>query len=251
MFKKRGFTLIELLVVIAIIAILAAILFPVFIKVKRKAQETSCKSNMHQIATAFMLYANDHDGYIPDQTSVMGPSQYYGPVSLPNSIGDAWRSAYAKRCRGNDGKTLAGMALPLKRYIKSVDIFKCRTQYIYSSVQKKACSSYYFKHALMHYASYYKHPVGMSQATFPARVSMLYEEAWHGNYKNPCELVTVYDGPSKQFNAIFLDGHVGRIFVYRTDGMNGGNYDANWYFGGDIEKTGNFDITKGVFDRTR
>ncbi|NLN90274.1 MAG: prepilin-type N-terminal cleavage/methylation domain-containing protein, partial [candidate division WS1 bacterium] len=54
--KRRGFTLIELLVVIAIIAILAAILFPVFAKARAKARQTSCLSNSRQIATAIMAY---------------------------------------------------------------------------------------------------------------------------------------------------------------------------------------------------
>ncbi|HOC31287.1 MAG TPA: prepilin-type N-terminal cleavage/methylation domain-containing protein [Armatimonadota bacterium] len=58
---KRGFTLIELLVVIAIIAILAAILFPVFAKARARSQTTACMSNMKQIGNALMLYVDDHD----------------------------------------------------------------------------------------------------------------------------------------------------------------------------------------------
>lgn len=57
----RGFTLIELLVVIAIIAILAAILFPVFARAREAARATSCKSNLKQIGTAAMMYAQDYD----------------------------------------------------------------------------------------------------------------------------------------------------------------------------------------------
>ncbi|WP_025229525.1 prepilin-type N-terminal cleavage/methylation domain-containing protein [Fimbriimonas ginsengisoli] len=59
--KRSGFTLIELLVVIAIIAILAAILFPVFAQAKRAAKDTSGLSNTKQIATAALMYANDSD----------------------------------------------------------------------------------------------------------------------------------------------------------------------------------------------
>ncbi len=58
---SRGFTLIELLVVIAIIAILAAILFPVFARAREKARAASCQSNLKQIATALMMYTQDYD----------------------------------------------------------------------------------------------------------------------------------------------------------------------------------------------
>ena len=58
---RKGFTLIELLVVIAIIAILAAILFPVFAKARTAAQKTSCLSNEKQLQTAWLMYAGDYD----------------------------------------------------------------------------------------------------------------------------------------------------------------------------------------------
>ncbi len=65
--KIRGFTLIELLVVIAIIAILAAILFPVFAQAKAAAKKTACLSNGNQIGIALMLYLNDNDDVYPQE----------------------------------------------------------------------------------------------------------------------------------------------------------------------------------------
>jgi prepilin-type N-terminal cleavage/methylation domain-containing protein/prepilin-type processing-associated H-X9-DG protein len=62
---RRAFTLIELLVVIAIIAILAAILFPVFAQARDKARQVSCMSNMKQLGLAVLMYAQDHDERMP------------------------------------------------------------------------------------------------------------------------------------------------------------------------------------------
>src|ERR1051326_525026 len=72
--RSRGFTLIELLVVIAIIAILAAILFPVFAQAREKARAISCLSNIKQIGTGCMMYIQDYDetyplGYMWDNNS--------------------------------------------------------------------------------------------------------------------------------------------------------------------------------------
>ncbi|HOM82691.1 MAG TPA: DUF1559 domain-containing protein [Armatimonadota bacterium] len=63
--KRSGFTLIELLVVIAIIAILAAILFPVFARARENARKSTCQSNLKQLAQAVLMYAQDYDEALP------------------------------------------------------------------------------------------------------------------------------------------------------------------------------------------
>ena len=88
----RGFTLIELLVVIAIIAILAAILFPVFARAREKARQTTCSSNQRQIAASIQMYAQDHEEILPDASTVwsdikVDPGVFVCPTegkSVPN-----------------------------------------------------------------------------------------------------------------------------------------------------------------------
>ena len=80
---RNGFTLIELLVVIAIIAILAAILFPVFAQAREKARQTQCLSNLRQIGTSIIMYATDYDGCFPSnpyiylENIVFYPGEFY------------------------------------------------------------------------------------------------------------------------------------------------------------------------------
>ncbi len=90
--SRRGFTLIELLVVIAIIAILAAILFPVFARAREKARQTSCLSNIKQIATAIHMYATDHDQrlwqyyHVPDWYIWESGPGYGEPYGIPRLL---------------------------------------------------------------------------------------------------------------------------------------------------------------------
>ena len=82
---RKGFTLIELLVVIAIIAILAAILFPVFARAREKAREATCLSNMKQITLGILMYSQDYDGYYPmSRYSVSG--MYSGNVYWARAV---------------------------------------------------------------------------------------------------------------------------------------------------------------------
>ncbi|MEN6643889.1 MAG: prepilin-type N-terminal cleavage/methylation domain-containing protein [Armatimonadia bacterium] len=103
--RRSGFTLIELLVVIAIIAILAAILFPVFAKAREKARQSSCLSNVKQINLSLLSYAQDYDEKLT--------STWYGPVT-PSPGSYQWPQAcapYIKNwqiflCPSDSGRTI-------------------------------------------------------------------------------------------------------------------------------------------------
>ena len=83
--RKRGFTLIELLVVVAIIAILAAILCPVFANAREKARQTQCMGNVKQIGTALTLYAQDNEETLPFQATD-GVADFGSPKAEPNYL---------------------------------------------------------------------------------------------------------------------------------------------------------------------
>jgi len=102
--NRKAFTLIELLVVIAIIAILAAILFPVFAQAREKARQTSCLSNMKQLGTAILMYAQDYDETYPQA--------YYYKNNTPTTNG------------GSAGGYVT-WTVTINPYIKSIQLFVC------------------------------------------------------------------------------------------------------------------------------
>ena len=106
-----GFTLIELLVVIAIIAILAAILFPVFAQAREKARAISCLSNQKQIGLGFMMYAQDYDEVFPNNPCNGNRPSYY---DLPGNTASVCVS-----------KAPIGWADQIQPYIKNTQVFQC------------------------------------------------------------------------------------------------------------------------------
>jgi prepilin-type N-terminal cleavage/methylation domain-containing protein/prepilin-type processing-associated H-X9-DG protein len=110
MIRARGFTLIELLVVIAIISVLAAILFPVFAAAREKARQTSCISNLRQIALAALLYAQDNDEGFP-----------LAAYADPSCLKQYW---FGRRqsCSTRDFDVTKGLLWP---YLRSSEIKRC------------------------------------------------------------------------------------------------------------------------------
>lgn len=104
---KKGFTLIELLVVIAIIAILAAILFPVFARAREKARQTSCLNNVKELALAGVMYAQDYDEKLV-------------PAYMDDNVGSG-RTWYALWYADKWGEQ-QGLLWP---YVMSNEVWKC------------------------------------------------------------------------------------------------------------------------------
>lgn len=103
--QRSAFTLIELLVVIAIIAILAAILFPVFAQAREKARQTSCLSNMKQLGMGLIMYQQDYDETIPLNRECSNPVDPTFPC-IP-------------------GRAIMGWVDMVEPYVKNQQVFKC------------------------------------------------------------------------------------------------------------------------------
>lgn len=102
--SQRGFTLIELLVVIAIIAILAAILFPVFGRARENARRSSCQSNLKQIGLGLHQYAQDYDGFMPPSLIYPTPSTF---MMWPSIMQPYIKSAAVFVCPSGSGSASA------------------------------------------------------------------------------------------------------------------------------------------------
>lgn len=145
--KRSGFTLIELLVVIAIIAILAAILFPVFAKAREKARQTACLSNLKQMGLATMMYTEDNDENYPCE-SLGGVASPYDVADHPG-VGPSWFSA-------------------IQPYEKSLDVQVCPSSPILASEPPRAHSKSSYD-----YNGLLAHPISTDAPSNPLPVSNL------------------------------------------------------------------------------
>lgn len=196
--KLSGFTLIELLVVIAIIALLAAILFPVFGRARENARRSSCQSNLKQTALAFMQYTQDYDERLPS----------VGKSAVANLGAEGW-------------------VLTMEPYLKSVQLLQCpaeqrKPNYATSPYNSSSYyTDYYYNSNLSFFATGAKEADGttnkvtgihLSRLKAPASTVLLGDGVGYMvNYGGRVELLDgILNSPRhlEGNNYAFTDGHV-------------------------------------------
>jgi len=208
--NKHGFTLIELLVVIAIIAILAAILFPVFAQAREKARQTSCLSNSKQQGLAVMMYAQDYDEILP-QTGWQGPCTNPAPSDL--AAGDQYFSGV--------------FAYPIASgpYIKNWQIWQCPSDSNKGGWNKQGSFCYEEQLRLINMPGYYagmRNDVNAMRNSFPL--------SYAGNYL----LNKIYTGRGTPLDMYNFAGiaRPANVFFSTDVGSataSNGNTFAGWY----------------------
>jgi prepilin-type processing-associated H-X9-DG protein len=181
--------LIELLVVIAIIAILAAILFPVFARAREKARQTSCLSNLKQIGLGFMMYAQDYDERLPQSAMYTAPS-----VVLPEGYPDYWFQQ-------------------IYPYVKNAQVFGCPSEGfngIYSGGESTTSADW--PNGVNYTYNLRAHRVSMGDVERPA--AFLLAVDGNNNYfrlrrydENTTNYVWDLDRHNEGWNGCFADGH--------------------------------------------
>lgn len=206
---KRGFTLIELLVVIAIIAILAAILFPVFAAVKEKGRQVTCLNNMGQLAKGMSMYLNNSGGMYPgwggDKTVRNNDDWVY--VTIANRVINVTK----------------GSLFP---YVRNANLYKCPSHVETTAMRKNIGLSYTINGYLTH-----DMPGGLNYyATSPAYDAYLssFLRATEAQVKYSSKTVLFIDegkgsianGALKSINDGFFDPKNDKPSIAHTDGGN-------------------------------
>lgn len=262
--RRAGFTLIELLVVIAIIAILAAILFPVFAQAREKARAISCVSNMKQIGTAMLMYAQDFDESLAPYRVSHATEKINPYASDPNTGGSTKKAVFINQL--------------LNPYTKNDDIWKCASKpdawvnidangvmgnkgsgfQSYGGQNSYAVNNYAFPSnaaaplpaftapadtVAMVDASYYnalpRRPCQLSGQTFNPSTGTSYPNYWKniGNsywgfsdLPNPSDADAVARGKARHqglINTLFLDGHAKAVNYDKLVNDTPNQLDAN------------------------
>ena len=221
--RFRGFTLIELLVVIAIIAVLAAILFPVFAQAREKARQSSCLNNERQITTALIMYAQDNKDMFPPangwtQAISLGGKVFDCPSSLTRGSQGAPDYFYAGYTSSAIGGAVQGSTLLAGTAIG--DVASPTTAVIVADLHNPSQNP-----------PYAADPTGVNGANAGASVAVSLLDFRHGG----------------SVSVAYVDGHTGMVTPNQSAGLflnSVSSAYAKWYctVGGAISST-NFPIT--------
>jgi prepilin-type N-terminal cleavage/methylation domain-containing protein/prepilin-type processing-associated H-X9-DG protein len=186
---RSGFTLIELLVVIAIIAILAAILFPVFAQARDKARQSACANNLRQIGFGMRMYMDDYDGHPPAP----------GDDTTPGCMG---RSGFRA---ASDPRSIPYI---LKPYYKTRDIWWCPTAVWGSDEAPEHRNTYFISIS----KAFYENPDDQTTTTAYLGWDNFVYKYWTPLYAlgQPNALLSPrkYPHTGEGRNVVFLDSHV-------------------------------------------
>jgi prepilin-type N-terminal cleavage/methylation domain-containing protein len=213
--RKRGFTLIELLVVIAIIAILSAILFPVFAQAREKARQSTCLSNFKQIGLGVMMYVQDWDETYPNNRLFQFPD---GGECNQKMV--TWKSSTTP-------------------YVKSLDVYRCpsnpRNKEPDETRGDEAFGlpvfpiSYAYSGSALWSGAATKEVITIGSVPEPARYLMLIES------NASCADMGIWGFPdgffthaTKQMQALYFDGHAKSTRFSQTLGTNKDDQQWAW-----------------------
>jgi prepilin-type N-terminal cleavage/methylation domain-containing protein/prepilin-type processing-associated H-X9-DG protein len=168
---RTGFTLIELLVVIAIIAILAAILFPVFAQAREKARQTVCLSHMKQYGLGLTMYAQDYDETLPQQEREC--AEFFlrdkGPVTTYTAA---------------DGRVFANWARAVHPYTKNAPMLKCPSSVKAPNEQGREAQGYEMMNIIAN--GVVMRPTGRTIAAIPAPADIVFFQEFGWYYQYAC-----------------------------------------------------------------
>ncbi len=209
--QRKGFTLIELLVVIAIIAILAAILFPVFAKAREKARQSTCASNLKQIGLGITQYAQDYD-------EVLCPTRVALDPPLPAA------DKYLMVC----GAPRSYWTQLLEPYIKSSAIYVCPSGEVANKCRVPIQRSYNMNGTLTLCCSA-QGTVKMAAITKPSETFIMADSGSHDVFGPSFGVLNDIDHPgfkwvdnrhSEGANVLWVDGHVKWVKRYALQAAN-------------------------------
>lgn len=214
---NSGFTLIELLVVIAIIAILAAILFPVFARARENARRSSCLSNLKQIGLGFMQYTQDYDEKFP--LAIIGYGASGGPLvqTTPGTPGMIFNTS-----DGNAPTNYVSWMDLVYPYIKSTQLFVCPSGRPY----RPNASSYGYNQSIGNMTTVA--PISLAAIKRPAEIFLSYDmNSEYNNYAGSQYYYSFYGSKDKEpnDNPMFVRHFDGANFLF-TDGH------TKWFLGG-------------------